>query len=152
MTTVNFYHNSVMKNFNTGEEILNATNKELSDCGIVPPTNTNDQAVNQKNQLSYEDLLRDNKDRLSKYTLANALNQLFDVIEMPSNSDFALYADTLRNIRISKESGADHIEITKEDIERLKKLFGKPPKNSQLNRIVAFVLECLDKVYVEALT
>jgi len=151
MSTTKLYHNIIMKNFNTGEELFNATIQELADCEIIPFTPTGNGPIDQKNQLAYEKSLRENSDRLSKYTLANALNQLFDIIEMPSNSDFALYADTLKNIRIAKENNLEYIEITKEDIERLKKLFAKPPKNPQLNRIVAFVLECMDKVHIEAL-
>lgn len=141
-----------MKNFNTGEDVFNATNKELSDCGIVPFTPTGNNIIDQKAQLAYEDSLKVNSENLSKYTLANAMNQLFDIIEMPNNSDFALYTDTLKNIRIAKENNQDSIEISKEDIERLKKLFGKPPKNPQFNRFAAFVLECLDKAHVEVLT
>ena len=140
-----------MLNFNTGEEILNVKVEELDECGIVQYIPTGDVLVDQKAQQAYEEALKLNKDKLSKYTLSNALIQLFDVTEMPNNSDFALYADILKNIRISKET-TDYIEISKEDIERLKKLFGKPPKNPQFNRISAFVLECLDKVHVEALT
>ena len=141
-----------MKNFNTGEELFNATTQELADCNITPFTPTGNAVVDQKAQLSYENSLRENSDRLSKYTLSNAMNMLFDNIEIPTNSDFVLYADTLKNIRISKEDKQESIDISKEDIERLKKLFSKPPKNPQLNRIVAFVLECLDTAHVDALT
>lgn len=152
MPNTRLYYNTVMMNFNTGEEVFNATVKELNDCGIVQFIPTGNAAVDQKAQIAYEESLKANSENLSKYTLAHAMNQLFDIIEMPNNSDFALYADTLKNIRIAKENNQDSIEISKEDIERLKKLFGKPPKNPQFNRFAAFILECLDKVHVETLT
>ncbi len=152
MTNAKLYHNTPMVNFNTGEEILNVTAKELAACGIVQFIPTGDAQVDQRKQQQYEEALNANKDNLSKYTLANALNQLFDIAELPTNSDFALYADTLRNIRIAREQKQDYIEITKEDIEKLKKIFSKPPKNPQFNRLVAFILECFDKVHVEVLT
>jgi len=149
---VKLYHNTVMLNFITGEEILNVKIEELDECGIVQFIPTGNQQIDQKSQIQYEEALKANKDKLSKYTLTNALNQLFDVTELPNNSDFALYADILKNIRISREQKQDYIEITKDDLEKLKKIFAKSPKNSQLNRIVAFVLECLNKSYVEALS
>lgn len=152
MTNARLYHNTAMLNFNTGKEILNVKTEELTECGIVQFIATGDAQVDQRKQQQYEEALDANKDKLSKYTLANALNQLFDIAELPTNSDFALYADTLKNIRIAREQKQDYIEITKEDIEKLKKIFGKPPKNPQFNRFVAFILECLDKVHIEALT
>ena len=152
MTNAKLYHNTAMLNFSTGEEILNVKAKELTECGIVQFIPTGDAQVDQQKQQQYEEALNANKDKLSKYTLANALNHLFDIAELPTNSDFAIYADTLRNIRIAREQKQDYIEITKEDIEKLKKIFSKPPKNPQFNRLVAFILECLDKVHIEALT
>jgi len=140
-----------MVNFTTGEELLNSTPNELKKCGIVQFILTGDPIQDQKAQLHYETQLIENRDNISKYTLATALNQLFDITELPTNTDFGLYADTLKNIRVAREQNVDFIEITKEDLERLKKLFSKPPKNPQFNRFTAFILECLDKTYAEAL-
>lgn len=151
MTTAKLYHNTVMINFNTGEEILNVNAEELDECGIAQFIPTGDAVADRKAQLSYEKALKENRDRLSKYTLSNALNQLFDVIEMPNNSDFALYADVLRNVRIAREQNLDSVETSKEELEKLKKVFAKPPKQSHNNRIVAFVLECINKSLAEAL-
>lgn len=149
MDTAKLYHNTAMTNFNTGEEVLNVKSAELKECGIVQFVQTGDALADQKSLQVYEEALKENKDRLSKYTLADALNQLFDVVEMPNNSDFALYADTLKNIRLSREK--EYTEISKEELEKLKKIFAKPPKHPQNNRIVAFVLECLNKSIVEVL-
>jgi len=151
VTTAKLYHNTVMLNFNTGEEILNVKAEELDECGIAQFIPTGDAVVDHKAQLQYEEALKANRDRLSKYTLSNALNQLFDVIEMPNNSDFALYADVLKNVRIAREQNLDSVEISKEELEKLKKIFSKPPKQSQNNRIVAFVLECINKSIAESL-
>ena len=151
MSTGKLYHNTAMINFSSGEEVLNVKTEELEECGIVQFIPTGDAIADQKAQQQYEISLKANKDKLSKYTLADAMNNLFDSIEMPNNSDFALYADTLKNVRIAKEQNQEHTEITKEELEKLKKIFSKPPKQPQNNRYVAFVLECINKSLIEVL-
>lgn len=151
MSVLKLYHNTVMINFSTGEEMLNSTPDELKQCGIVKYIPTGDAIEDQKGLLDYEEKLKENRDSITKYTLATAMNQLFDITEIPTNTDFGLYADTLKNIRIAKQENIDFIEITKDEFEKLKKLFSKPPKNPQFNRFTAFVLECLEKSYAETL-
>lgn len=140
-----------MINFSTGEETLNATPKELKELGITPIVPSDDKVADRKLQEKYEELITANRDNLSKYTLGDAMNQVFDATKMPNNSDFALYAETLKNIRIAKKDNVDFIELSKEDIEKLKKLFTTPPETPQLNRVFAFILECLDRSHAEAL-
>jgi len=141
-----------MINFSSGEEMLNATPDELKKIGIIQYTPTGDAAEDQKGLRDYEEKIKQNRDNISKYTLATAMNQLFDITEIPTNTDFGLYADTLKNMRIAKQGNIDFIEISKDELEKLKKLFSKPPKNPQFNRFTAFVLECLEKSYAETIT
>lgn len=131
--------------------MLNATPLELKELGITPVIPTGDRAADLKLQEKYEEQIRTNRDKLSKYTVGDAMNQVFDATKMPSNSDFALYAETLKNIRIAKKDNIEFIELSKEDIVKLKKLFTNPPETPQLNRVYAFILECLDKAHAEAL-
>ncbi len=141
-----------MINFSTGEQMLNSTPDELKKYGITQYIPTGNVAEDQKGLLEYEEKVKQNRDNITKYTLATAMNQLFDITEIPTNTDFGLYADTLKNIRIAKQENVDFIEISKDELEKLKRLFSKPPKNPQFNRFTAFVLECLEKSYVETLT
>lgn len=143
--------NTPMINLNTGQEVFNVKIEELNECGIVQYIPTGNISVDQKAQQTYEEALKENKDKLSKYTLSTALNQLFDVTEMPNNSDFSLYNHVLINIRNAKQNNQGIIYLTKSELDKLKKLFEKPPKNPQLNRIVGFVHECLEKAYVHAM-
>ncbi len=136
----------------TGEKILSVKTEELEECDIVPYIPTGNVTVDYKSQQVYEKSLKENKDKLSKYTLSTALHQLFDITEMPNNSDFALYADMLKNIRLSTESNKEYVEVTKAELEKLRKIFEKPPKNPQLNKIIAFVLECLDQAILNVMT
>jgi len=132
--------------------MLNATPQELKELGITPVIPTGDRQADLKQQEIYEEKIRENRDKITKYTLGDAMNQVFDSTKMPNNSDFALYADTLKNIRLAKKDNVEFIELSKEDIEKLKKLFTTPPETTQLNRVFAFILECLDKAHAEALT
>ncbi len=151
MSSTKLNHTTAMINFVTGKEMLNPKTDELKDCGITSVIATGDPLIDAKLQKKYEEQILANTDRLSKYTLGDALNQLFDLIKIPSNSDFAVYADTLKNIRIAKHDNQDSIEITKEDLEKLTKIFKADPEKSDLNRLIAFVLECLDNTYADIL-
>lgn len=141
-----------MINHSTGEELLSVKTEELKECGIAQYFPTGNILVDQKSHHTYEEALKENKDKISKYTLSVALSQLFDVTEMPQNSDFALYADTLKNIRLSEENNKEYVELTKGELDKLRKIFEKPPKDPRLNKIVAFVLECLDQAILNVMT
>jgi len=138
-----------MINYTTGKPIINIKPDELESLGITIPVITSDGILNQKIEAEYQQALKNNFDKLSKYTLYDALVQLFDSTEMPNNSDFALYADILKNMRIAKERDTNNIDISKEELEKLKKIFSKPPKIPQLNKLYAFVLECVEQSYID---
>ncbi len=140
-----------MINHNTGKKILHPTREELKKLSIMPFIVTGIPQVDQPKQYQYEESISDNEESLSKYTLDDAITQLFDVTEMPHNSDFALYNQVLIDIRNAKRDGNTTIQITKTNLDKLKKIFETPPKNPQLNKIIGFVLECLDQAYMNTM-
>jgi len=109
MASFKLEFDTAMIDFTTNKEILSPSKSELKELGITTPVRTSDAVEDQKNLDKFTDTLDDNRDNVSKFTLGDALNQLFDSIEMPGNSDFALYADTLKNIRIAKKDNESRI-------------------------------------------
>lgn len=151
MPECNVKFTTPMIDYVSGREILDATNEELDSIGIDRnPVLSGDKKKDQEYMENQTKLVEENRDNLTKYNLSKILNQLFDTIPMPSNSDFALYADILKQIRVAKKEGIDTISISSEELEKLKKMFLKPPRPEQ-NRLCAFVIECLDESLVKGL-
>lgn len=148
MSTV-FNFTTPMTDYNSGKEILNPTQEELEEIGIIKDM-TDDQGKNAEINKNNEQIMKDNFEKLRKYTVGMALNQIFDQTQLKSNSDFAIYAELLKKIRIAESKNDTAIEVMEEEIKRLKKIFEVPPK-PQLNRHVAFILECLNKTHAELL-
>ena len=127
-----------MLNFNTGLPILSATPEEIEKLGIKP-TDTS---------VKVEQL----RDQISKYTLATALNQMFDHIPLATNHSFSLYNDTLIKIRHAMQSDKNTIGIEKEDLKKFIEIFTKtPPTRSDLNKTVAFIIEILEDKYAKGI-
>lgn len=135
--------NTAMIDFTTGKEIQNITPDNMKAAGIEQYIPTGDQQKDILKQIELNRLLEEKRDEFPRFTFGDVLNQLFDSIQMPSNSDFEVYASTLMDIRIAKSRNEEGINVSVADLEKLKKLFTKPAKQD-LNKRCAFVTECLD--------
>ena len=77
--------------------------------------------------------------------LGNVITRLFDSTPIPSSNLFSIYNEITIDIRKAKQKGESHIEITKDSLEKFKRIFAdKPPPKPENNRNVGFVLECID--------
>ncbi len=139
--------NTAMIDFATGKEIINISPDILQDLGIEPLVPTGDPQKDAIRTSEINQQIEEKRDEFPKFTFAQTLNQLFDLIQMPSNSDFEVYASVLRDIRIAKTKDETSIKVVIADLEKLKKLFSKPPKEN-LNKKCAFLTECLDAAII----
>lgn len=147
MTNGRLEFTTPMINFSNGKELLNAKPEELENLGIIQPIQpirNEEVSAYQKAMIEYDKKLDENRDNISKYTCGDAMNQLFDFVDMTGNTNFAAYADVLKEIRLAKARHDTFVEITEDEIQKLLKIFKNPPKNTAHNRQVAFVLECLN--------
>jgi len=125
-------------NFTTGKELLNPSTEELERYGVKEGDGK---------------ALELHRDDLTKYTLADVLNGMFDLIPLKNKTQFSLYNQTLIEIRHAKHRNETAIVVTKEELENLKAIFGDtPPEKPELNRNVGFILECVDKSYVDMMS
>lgn len=129
-----------MINSSTGKPIRLVSNATATDLGIKD---------------DFEMQQRIEEFPISK--LGNVITTLFDATPIPSSSLFSIYNEITIDIRKARQKGESTIEITKDSLEKFKKIFAdKPPKDPANNRNVAFVLECVDlalaKAIVEPLT
>ena len=77
--------------------------------------------------------------------LGNVITSLFDATTMSSSHLFSIYNEITIDIRKARQKGESHIEITKDSLEKFKKIFAeKPPQKPENNRNVGFVLECIE--------
>ena len=85
--------------------------------------------------------------------LGNIITRLFDSTPIPSSNLFSIYNEITIDIRKAKQKGESHIEITKDSLEKFKRIFAdKPPANPTDNRNVGFVLECIDYTLAKSIT
>lgn len=155
MTNGKLNFDTPMINFSNGKELLNATSEELESLDIVQPLRPSSQEgipEYQKLYIEYEKQLEENRDSLSKYTCGDAMNQLLDVLVLTSKSNIASYSEILKDIKIAKKNLQNTVEVTADDLEKLKKIFSEPPKDPTHNRRVIFVHECLVQCYVDMKT
>ncbi len=139
-----------MIDFATGKEVVNLTTDNIKAFGIEQFVPTGDVQKDSQKQAQINEQIEEKRDEFPKYTCADTLNQLFDVIEMPTSSDFEVYASLLKDIRIAKSRQEKSVNIPIHDLEKLKKIFGKPPKEF-LNKKCAFVTECLEDAIISVI-
>lgn len=133
-------------NDSTGLPLLQPTDDELKNCEITQPIPTGFAHVDNPNQVQYQEQLKQNRDNLSNYTLSSALTQMIDSTKMTSNSNLVLYGEILTDIKNAKKNNLTTIDISKSDLEKFKKIFeAKPPEDTRLNKIVIFIIECLEQ-------
>lgn len=138
---------TAMIDFATGDEIVNITPDNIKALGIEQFVPTGDQQKDALKQIEMNQELENRRDEFPKFTFGDVLNMLFDAIPMPTNSDFEVYANVLRDIRIARSRKENSIKVVIADLEKLKKLFSKPPKE-HLNKKCAFLSECLDAAII----
>ena len=84
--------------------------------------------------------------------LGNVITSLFDSTPIPSSNLFSIYNEIIIDIRKARQKGDSTIEITKDSLEKFKKIFAdKPPLDSKNNRHVGFVLECIELALAKAI-
>jgi len=84
--------------------------------------------------------------------LGNVITTLFDVTPIPSSNLFSIYNEITIDIRKARQKGEFTIEITKDSLEKFKKIFAdKPPPKPENNRNVGFVLECIELSLAKAI-
>jgi len=84
--------------------------------------------------------------------LGNVITTLFDSTPIPSSNLFSIYSEITIDIRKARQKGESTIEITKDSLEKFKKIFAdKPPPEPKNNRNVGFVLECVDLALAKAI-
>lgn len=84
--------------------------------------------------------------------LGNVISGLFDSTPIPSSSLFSIYNEIIIDIRKARQKGDSTIDITKDSLEKFKKIFAdKPPQVSKNNRHVGFVLECIELALAKAI-
>jgi len=84
--------------------------------------------------------------------LGNVITSLFDSTPIPSSNLFSIYNEITIDIRKARQKGESYIEITKDSLEKFKKIFAdKPPPKPENNRNVGFVLECVDLALAKAI-
>lgn len=136
-------------NDSTGLPVLQPTADELKSCEITQPIPTGFAYVDNPNQVQYQELLEQNRDKLSKYILSSALTQMLDSTQMTSNSNLVLYGQILTDIKNAKKDNQSTIDISKSDLEKFKKIFeSKPPQDPRLNKITVFIIECLEQTFL----
>ena len=138
---------TAMIDFATGKEVSNITAETVKDLGIESFIPTGDPQKDNLKQVAINQQILDRKDEFPKVTFADILNQLFDIIKMPSNSDFEIYATNHRYIRDSKVRNEESVTLFIKDLEKLKKLFSMPPKE-HLNKKCAFLTETLEAAII----
>lgn len=83
--------------------------------------------------------------------LGNVITTLFDATPIPSSNLFSIYNEITIDIRKARQKGESTIEITKDSLEKFKKIFAdKPPPKPENNRNVGFVLECIELALAKA--
>jgi len=84
--------------------------------------------------------------------LSNVITSLFDATPIPTSSLFSIYNEIIIDIRKTLQKGESTIEITRDSLEKFKKIFAdKPPPKTENNRNVGFVLECIDLALANAI-
>ena len=84
--------------------------------------------------------------------LGNIITTLFDATPIPSSNSFSIYNEITIDIRKARQKGESYIEITKDSLEKFKKIFAdKPPPRPENNRNVGFVLECMELALAKAI-
>lgn len=83
--------------------------------------------------------------------LGNVITTLFDMTPIPSSNLFSIYNEITIDIRKARERGESTIQLTKDSLEKFKKIFvDKPPQKPENNRNVGFVLECIELALAKA--
>jgi len=124
-----------MINPTTGKPIRALSNARASELGI---------------KTNFEMEQRMDEFPISK--LSDVITSLFDATPMPSSNMFSIYNDITIDIRKAKQKGDSTIQITKDSLEKFKKIFSeKPPKEPSNNRNVGFVLECIELALAKAI-
>lgn len=98
---------------------------------------------------------REMEERIEEFpvsVLGNVITSLFDATPMSSSNMFSIYNEITIDIRKARQKGESTIDITKDSLEKFKKIFvDKPPKDPINNRNVGFVLECIDLALAKAI-
>ena len=120
---------------NTGKPVRLVSNASAAELGI-------------KNNIEIEQRI----DEFPISVLGNVITSLFDDTPIPSSNLFSIYNEITIDIRKARQKGESTIEITKDSLEKFKKIFAdKPPPKSENNRNVGFILECVDLALANAI-
>jgi len=124
-----------MMNPSTGKPIRIVSNATAADLGI-------------KTDIEMEQRIEEFP--ISK--LSNVITTLFDATPITSSNMFSIYNEITIDIRKAIQKGEHTIQITKDSLEKFKKIFAdKPPPKPENNRNVGFVLECIDLALAKAI-
>lgn len=114
-----------------------------------PYANLNMDLREELNIKSEKDI-KDNRDQIPDLTIADVLNQCFDLVSLASKTEFGTYNTFLIDIRNAKRDKKDFIEVDKSELELLKTIFEKSIKDKpELNRRAGFVIEVVDAALAE---
>lgn len=120
---------------NTGKPVRLVSNASAAELGI-------------KNNIEIEQRIEE----FPISVLGNVITSLFDDTPIPSSSLFSIYNEITIDIRKARQKGESTIEITKDSLEKFKKIFAdKPPPKSENNRNVGFILECVNLALANAI-
>jgi len=120
---------------NTGKPVRLVSNASAAQLGI-------------KNNIEMEQRIEE----FPISVLGNIITTLFDDTAIPSSNLFSIYNEITIDIRKARQKGESTIEVSKDSLEKFKKIFAdKPPQKPENNRNVGFILECVDLALAKAI-
>lgn len=124
-----------MLDFTSGEPVANLSQSLAMELGI------------KNNGISFnEKEVKEHRKEIPDLTIADVLNQYFDLVPLASKTEFGTYNNVLIDIRNARRQKLDTIEIDKSELELLKTIFEKALINKpELNRRIGFVLEIIEQ-------
>jgi len=131
-----------MRDFTTGEPIANLSQSLATELGIK----NNGVSFNEKE-------VKEHRKEIPDLTIADVLNQCFDLVPLASKNEFGAYNNVLIDIRNARLKKLDTIEIDKSELELLKTIFEKALINKpELNRRIGFIIEILEQTISNIVT
>ncbi len=124
-----------MRDFTTGEPVANLSQSLAVELGIK----NNGVSFNEKD-------VKEHRKEIPDLTIADVLNQCFDLVPLASKTEFGTYNNVLIDIRNAKLKKLADIEIDKSELELLKTIFEKALINKpELNRRIGFIIEVVEQ-------
>ena len=109
--------------------------------------------LREKLNIKNEKDIREQRKEIPDLTIADILNQCFDLVPLASKTEFGTYNNVLIDIRNAKLKKLDTIEIDKSELELLKTIFEKALINKpELNRRIGFVIEVIEQTISDIVT